>query len=627
MIEAFLPFQLETLSSALVVLLVINFVYSTDHNFQLLEDRAHAIFDEMIAQKNPIARYRKAEATHVKELLTSMGSSTEQPHGERASTLQEPQIFDLNNARPLAGSAATVASEDLVQQLSLATPLTFPMVPDDDFLLNFGLSSEALDSVADHVIFDSPLGDIGAIQFQKKVQNLELVIYEKNPDVGGTWYENRYPGVNGGDPEVVHDSADVLVTGTGTLNEWKWPEIEGLHSFQGTLLHSANWDQSFDSTGKTIAVIGGGSSGIQIVPALVSKVARMDHYVRGKIWIANQIAEHHVKDRQGKDSSGNFSYFPEEKQAWLKDPAIYLRYRKELELSLQGLYAISERDSPKTAGIEQKLAQVMAERLKEKPELIESLLPSYPVFCKRPTPGPGYLEALTMPQVDVITSTIKSVDSSGILTTDGKHRPVEAIICATGFETSLSSGFPIYGRNGINLREKYTEYPRTYLGLCTDGFPNFFQSLGPNSWQGAGSLLLMLESVHSYIAQVLERLSTSNVKTVEPKKSSVDKFTAYCDEYFKRTVYTADCLSWYKTSPPGSSIEQRKHGRVTALWPGSSVHATKALSCVRWEEFEVEYVDGNDFGWFGNGWTVADRTGDAEGLTGYLNDFQFLTPP
>lgn len=138
-------------------------MYSTDHNFQLLEDRAHAIFDDLIAQKNPVAKYRKAEATNVKELLTSMGPSAGQARGgENASTLQEPQIFGLNNVGTLNGFSVTVASANLGQQLTPATPLTFPMVPDDDFLLNFGLSSEALDSVADHVIFDSPLGDIGS---------------------------------------------------------------------------------------------------------------------------------------------------------------------------------------------------------------------------------------------------------------------------------------------------------------------------------------------------------------------------------------------------------------------------------------------------------------------------------
>lgn len=266
----------------------------------------------------------------------------------------------------------------------------------------------------------------------------------------------------------------------------------------------------------------------------------------------------------------------------------------------------------------------MRNRLSAKPELIHSVLPSYPPLCKRLTPGPGYLEALCLPHVDVVTSDIQSIDATSVITKDGQHRAVDAIICATGFDTSVSSGFPIYGKDGVNIRQKYSEDPRTYLGLCTDGFPNFFQSLGPNSFQGAGSLLVMIESIHSYIAQVLERLSTGNIKTVEPKRRPVEKFTAYCDEYFKRTVYTADCLSWYKTAPPGSSVEQRMRGRVTALWPGSSVHALKALKSVRWEDFEMEYVDGNEFGWFGNGWTVADRSGDAAGLTGYLDKFEFV---
>jgi cation diffusion facilitator CzcD-associated flavoprotein CzcO len=378
--------------------------------------------------------------------------------------------------------------------------------------------------------------------------------------------------------------------------------------------------------GKTVAVVGGGSSGIQIVPALASKVSRMDHYIRGKTWIANQIAEHHVRERQSEGTSGNFSYSSEERQAWLNDPDAYLRYRKELELSLQGFYAFCERDNPECLGVEKNFAKVMRERLADKPELLESLLPSYPPLCKRLTPGPGYLEALASPNVDVIASNIELIDASGIKTKDGRYRTVDAIICATGFDTSASSGFPIFGRDGMNLRHKYSDYPRTYLGLCTDGFPNFFQSLGPNSFQGAGSLLVMIESIHTYIAQVLERLSTGNVKTVEPKRGPVDNFTAYCDDYFKRTVYTADCLSWYKTAPPGSTTEQRMRGRVTAIWPGSSVHAIKALKAPRWEDFEVEYVDGNDFGWFGDGWTVADRSGDPEGLTGYLNKFEFLRP-
>ncbi|KAF2015673.1 FAD/NAD(P)-binding domain-containing protein [Aaosphaeria arxii CBS 175.79] len=541
-------------------------------------------------------------------------------------------------------------------------------------------------------------GICGAIQFRKLVPSIDLTIYEKNPQLGGTWYENRYPGCacdvpslsyqlsfesstewsqfyasapeildywknvaskydierhikfehkciearwnedasnwtvkllklsTNGAPEVVEDTSDVLITGTGTLNEWKWPEIKGIESYQGKLLHSANWDTSFDPTGKTVAVIGGGSSGIQIVPALADKVQRMDHYIRGKTWIANQIAEQHVKERQSESTNGNFSYSPEEKKAWRENPKAYLEYRKTLELSLQGFYASCERNHPQYAGIEKKFEAAMRERLKAKPELVDSLIPSYPPLCKRLTPGPGYLEALASPSVDVIGTAIQHIDATGITTNDGQHRSVDAIICATGFDTSVSSGFPIYGRDGLNLRSKYTTHPRTYLGLCTDGFPNFFQSLGPNSFQGAGSLLIIIEAIHHYIGQVLQRLAIGNLRTVEPKRGPVNNFTKFCDEYFKRTVYTANCLSWYKTAPPGATVEERMRGRVTALWPGSSIHALTALKTVRWEDYDVEYLDGNKFGWFGNGWTLADRSGDPEGLTGYLNEFQFLEP-
>lgn len=300
------------------------------------------------------------------------------------------------------------------------------------------------------------------------------------------------------------------------------------------------------------------------------------------------------------------------------------QYRKGIELTLQGFYGVSQLGNPEYANTEQTYQEAMREGLQGKPHLFEKLLPRFPPLCKRLTPGPGYLEALAAPNVDTIHESISYIDHTGIVTCDGTHRPVDAIICATGFETSFASGFPIYGRDGLNLRSKFDHCPKTYLALCTDGFPNFFQSLGPNSFQGAGSLLIVIEAIHAYIAKILQRLASGNVSTIEPKRTSVDKFFRFCEAYFKRTVYTADCLSWYKTAPPNSTPAEQMRGRVTALWPGSSGHAVKALRDIRWEDFDMQYLDGNEFGWFGNGWTVADRNGDAEGLTWYLNDINFV---
>lgn len=377
--------------------------------------------------------------------------------------------------------------------------------------------------------------------------------------------------------------------------------------------------------GKRVAVIGAGSSGIQIVPAIEDKVADMDHYVRGKTWISNQHGGERLKARtDGK--GGNFAYTEDEKQAWRADAASYIEHRKELELEMQTLYAKSQRTSGLQASARAAYQADMERRLKGKPELLEDLLPDFPPLCKRLTPGPGYLEALTSPKVNVITTGIQSVDEAGVVTSCGTHRPVDAIICATGFETNPGGGFPIVGRDRVNLREKYSQRPESYLGLTTNGFPNFFQSLGPNSFQGAGNLLITMEQVHNYVAEIISRMAYDNIGLVEPRASQVENFTRFCEKYFERTVYSAECASWYKSSPSGASLEQRKKGRVTALWPGSSLHALKALKRVRWEDYDLNPYGDNEFGWFGNGWSLDEKKQQVDGaaLTRYLDRTDFV---
>lgn len=349
----------------------------------------------------------------------------------------------------------------------------------------------------------------------------------------------------------------------------------------------------------------------------------MDHYVRGRTWIAASFG-HELVEARNNGQDGNFTYTQEEKDRWRADPKSYITYRKALEAGMQGGYAVTHRGTKEHTGAREMFDKDMRARLGKKPEIVDHLLPDFPPLCKRLTPGPGYLEALTADNVNVIPEHIDHVDETGIVTKDGKHRPVDAIVCATGFDTSFQGRFPIIGRNGQNLQDRYRTRPETYLSICTDSFPNYFQSLGPNAGVGNGNLLVIIESIHHYVGQVLQRLSTSNYKTIEPKPKCVKNFTNYCDAFFKRTVFSAECGSWYKSSPPGTSAEDRKKGRVTAIWPGSSIHAVKALEKPRWEDFEMETTDGNDFGWFGDGWAVAERIADAEGLSWYLNETRFI---
>ncbi|KAJ5143319.1 uncharacterized protein N7515_002106 [Penicillium bovifimosum] len=509
-------------------------------------------------------------------------------------------------------------------------------------------------------------GILACIRFKQRIPNIDLCLYDKNAEIGGTWFENRYPGCAcdipahtyqatfepnkewssfyAEAPEILQywkhvaekygcmkyinlgqrvttaiwdedrsswhlkienldtshtytDECDVLIQATGALNNWKWPKIPGLHDFKGKLIHSASWDKEYDYKGKRVAVIGNGSSGIQIVPALLPDVVNIDHYIRSRTWISPTFAREQVeKHGQGRD---NFAFSAEEIQNFKTNHASYQKFRKEVELELQSVHGVTITGDPIQLGAHDAFAENMKQRLADKPGLIDKILPSFPPGCRRLTPGPGYLEALTSEKVDLITSSIVKVDDTGIITSDGQHRPVDCIVCATGFDTSCAPRFLIKGRGGVTLSERWKKAPETYISIATDGFPNYFMSLGPNAGLGDGNLLVLIESALDYFTKCVRKMQRDNIRAMSVKREAVRRFTEYCDQYFARTVFSGKCRSWYKGGT--------ENGRITALWPGSSLHAMNAFANPRWEDFEYEYVNDNASGWLGNGWTENER--------------------
>lgn len=96
-------------------------------------------------------------------------------------------------------------------------------------------------------------------------------------------------------------------------------------------------------------------------------------------------------------------------------------------------------------------------------------------ICRRPTPGTGYLEALAASNVSVEFDSIEEVVETGIRLKSGEVVQYDAIICATGFETSWRPRFPIIGRHGIDMREQWASRPRSYLSFAVPNFPNYFR--------------------------------------------------------------------------------------------------------------------------------------------------------
>lgn len=116
----------------------------------------------------------------------------------------------------------------------------------------------------------------------------------------------------------------------------------------------------------------------------------------------------------------------------------------------------------------------MTTKLKGDPTLLKHLIPDFAVGCRRPTPGNGYLEALTDPKVNVVTEEISEIVPKGIKLKSGKVIEVDTFICATGFDISFAPRFPLIGRNGISLSEQWKTRPEAYLSMAAANIPNHF---------------------------------------------------------------------------------------------------------------------------------------------------------
>ena len=116
----------------------------------------------------------------------------------------------------------------------------------------------------------------------------------------------------------------------------------------------------------------------------------------------------------------------------------------------------------------------MMHRLQGNQEIANHIIPKWSVGCKRPSPGPGFLEALIKDNVTVVKDEIVRIDETGLITADGTHHEVDAIVCATGFDVSFRPRYDLVGKNGLNLTEAWKTDSRGYLSYAVGGMPNLF---------------------------------------------------------------------------------------------------------------------------------------------------------
>jgi len=192
---------------------------------------------------------------------------------------------------------------------------------------------------------------------------------------------------------------------------------------------------------------------------------------------------------------------------------------------------------------------------------------------------------------------------NGLIDSDGVEREYDAIICATGFDTSLnSSSTPFIGRNGVTLSQVWDPDPVNYIGICPPEMPNLFTLFGPGSSPFAGSIVHTFEGCTHYIIKCVQKIQQEYLKSMVCKQQALDNFYRHLDRHMAKTVYSAHCPTWFKRNKPD--------GRSIISWPGSAMHGYFGWKNPRFEDFDyTSWLPEDDtMAWLGNGNTVAEFT-------------------
>jgi cation diffusion facilitator CzcD-associated flavoprotein CzcO/acetyl esterase/lipase len=357
------------------------------------------------------------------------------------------------------------------------------------------------------------------------------------------------------------------VMATGCLSVPKEPDIEGANRFGGEVYYTGRWPhEGVDFTGKRVAVIGTGSSGIQSIPLIAEQASQLTVFQRTpnfSIPAGNGPAPEHRLERLRTDRD---AYREEAKWSRLGIPGELTQLmgqstpedvaRATFEEAWEAGELFTILNIFADQGLNPVSNEIVAEFIREKirsivtdPETAEALCPKDHYFgTKRPCLDTGYYATFNKPHVrlvDLRKTPITTITESGVDTTDDSFE-VDAIVYATGFDamTGALVGVDVTGRNGVTLKEKWADGPSTYLGLTTVGFPNFFAVTGPGSPSVLSNMAVSIEQHVDWITDALVDLRAEGMTTIEPTRTAEDGWDQHNADCAAITLHpTAN--SWY----------------------------------------------------------------------------------
>ncbi|MDA3639035.1 flavin-containing monooxygenase [Mycobacterium xenopi] len=450
----------------------------------------------------------------------------------------------------------------------------------------------------DVVIVGAGFGGIGAAIQLKRLGYDNLVVLDREADLGGTWHVNRYPGLAVDIPsttysywfepnpywsrlfapgpelkqyaERVADKYDVrrhmrfnttvegarwdeearvwqvelvggetlttrfLITATGFLSQPHTPDIPGIASFDGKIIHTTAWDDSHDFAGRRVGLIGTGATAVQLVPELAKQVAEMTVFQRTAIHVVPKI---------------DFAIPPWLQQVFARVPLVHRAFRLVTDtlfevMTVTGVlhYRQFRRLNIAAADLA-KINRFVSVRDKE---LRRKLTPDYDFGCKRPTWSNSYYRTFTKPHVHLQTNSIERIEPDGIVTADGHKTHIDTLVLATGFNL-WDANFPaieLIGRRGRNLGKWWRENRfQAYQGVSIPYFPNYLSLASPYAFSGLSFFNTMeyqMRHMDRLFRELKRRGATTFEVTEEANARFLDRMTKLLDN---SVFYRGDCAT------------------------------------------------------------------------------------
>jgi 4-hydroxyacetophenone monooxygenase len=448
---------------------------------------------------------------------------------------------------------------------------------------------------------------------------IPYTIVEKNDEIGGTWYVNRYPGCGVDTPnhsysfsfgarnpwtryfaqrQELHDyllkvvreydirqhvrlntelvasrwdeakrrwistlktrdgeetfDSTTLVSAIGQLNDPSPAHFKDEEKFKGQTLHSALWSDDIKLDGKRVAVIGTGATAMQLVPAIADRVASVTVYQRTAQW-ARPVKGYSEPITEGaRWLLAHLQFYVQ----WYRFN-MFWRYGDGLLPFLRKDPAWPHPDRAVNKGNDrhrEELTEFILSELKDRPDLIEKCVPTYPPYGKRILLDNNWFRTLTRPNVELVTDGIDRFAEDGIVTADGTLRPADIVVISTGFKvTEMAARLNISGRDGKNLRDAWAnDNPTAYLGLTIPDFPNLFVMLGPNSGPAhGGSVIFQSECQSRYISACLVEMIERGIAAIDVKQEAHDTYIREVDAEHEQLIWTHPGMSTYYRNQQG----------------------------------------------------------------------------